>query len=164
MQTPNTINNPAKTFHPVINQLFLKKNFSNEEVAQFLSWDLLLLPDLTKLKGLGQASARIITAMNKAQVIGIYGDYDVDGTSSCALLFHFFQMLEVEVHLFQPSRFVEGYGLHTSSIDTAKEAGVEVLITVDCGITSDLAAAHAKQNGIDLIITDHHQDILEKML
>jgi single-stranded-DNA-specific exonuclease len=150
-----------ESLHPVIQLLFNKKGFHDKEIQEFLSWDLKSIPDLTKLKDLDIASTRIINAINNKELIGIYGDYDVDGTTSCALFFHFFKMLNVEVKLFQPSRFVEGYGIHNSSIDNAKSEGVKVLITVDCGITAVETAKYSQAQNIDLIITDHHKDAAE---
>ncbi|MBC7537769.1 MAG: single-stranded-DNA-specific exonuclease RecJ [Bacteriovorax sp.] len=149
--------------HPIIQRLFDKKGFDQKKIEQFLSWDLKSLPELTKLKDLDVASKRIIEAIHLKQKIGVYGDYDVDGTTSCALLFHFFKMLDVEIDIVQPSRFIEGYGLHLSSIEEAVEKDIRVLITVDCGITNNEAADLARTKGLDLIITDHHKDARETM-
>ena len=149
--------------HPIIQRLFDKKGLDQKKIETFLSWDLKSLPEMTKLKDLEKASQRIIEAINLNQKIGVYGDYDVDGTTSCALLYHFFKMLDVEIDIVQPSRFIEGYGLHLSSIDEAVEKNIKVLITVDCGITNNEAADSAKEKGLDLIITDHHKDAREKM-
>ena len=118
---------------------------------------------MSSLKDLKKASARIIDAIDREEKIGIYGDYDVDGTTSCALLFHFFKMLGVDVSTVQPSRFIEGYGLHLSSIDEAVQNKLSILITVDCGISNNEAADYAKSKGLDLIITDHHKDARETM-
>jgi single-stranded-DNA-specific exonuclease len=149
--------------HPIVHKLFLKKGFDQKQILDFLSWDLKSIPDLTSLKDLKKASQRIIEAMELGQKIGVYGDYDVDGTTSCALLYHFFKMLNVEIDIVQPSRFIEGYGLHLSSIEEAVEKNIRVLITVDCGITNNEAADSAKAKGLDLIITDHHKDARESM-
>lgn len=149
--------------HPIIQRLFDKKGFSHKMIEDFLSWDLKTIPDMSSLKDLGKASARIIEAIDREEKIGIYGDYDVDGTTSCALLFHFFKMLGVDVSTVQPSRFVEGYGLHLSSIDEAVENKLKILITVDCGISNNEAADYAREKGLDLIITDHHKDARETM-
>ncbi len=144
--------------HPIIQRLFEKKGFDKKQIENFLSWDLKSIPSLTSLLDLDVASKRIITAIENNEKIGVYGDYDVDGTTSCALLYHFFKMLNVEIDIVQPSRFIEGYGLHLSSIDEAIQKNVKVLITVDCGITNNEAADSAKEKGLDLIITDHHKD------
>ncbi len=147
----------------VLTRLFKKRNLTPEETKELLSWDLKNIPDLTLLKDLEKASNRIINAIKNNEKIGIFGDYDVDGTTSCALLYHFFHSINVSVELLQPSRFIEGYGIHPPSIDLAMEKGIKVLITVDCGITNCEAAEHALLNKLDLIITDHHQDAREKM-
>lgn len=149
--------------HPVVLRLFEKKGFTHKMIEDFLSWDLKTIPDMSSLKDLGKASARIIEAIDREEKIGIYGDYDVDGTTSCALLYHFFHMLGVNVSTVQPSRFVEGYGLHLSSIDEAVANNLKILITVDCGITNNEAADYAREKGLDLIITDHHKDARETM-
>ena len=149
--------------HPIIERLFEKKGLDQQKIESFLSWDLKSLPELTKLKDIKIASKRIIQAINLKQKIGVYGDYDVDGTTSCALLYHFFKMQNVEIDIVQPSRFIEGYGLHLSSIDEAVEKDIKVLITVDCGISNNEAADSAKAKGLDLIITDHHKDARETM-
>ena len=149
--------------HPVIQRLFEKKGFDRKQIENFLSWDLKTIPDLSSLKDIKKASQRLIEAIDREEKIGVYGDYDVDGTTSCALLYHFFKMLGVETDLVQPSRFIEGYGLHLSSIEEAVEKKIKVLITVDCGITNNEAADLAKERGLDLIITDHHKDARETM-
>lgn len=152
----------SSELNPVLVRLFKKRGFSPLEVQDMLSWNLKDIPDLTKMIDLEKASHRLIKAMAEGETIGVYGDYDVDGTTSCALLWHFFKMLGVQVEVFQPSRFIEGYGVHNSSIDAAVEKGCKVLITVDCGITSVATAEYAKGK-IDLIITDHHRDAAEKI-
>lgn len=157
-----TTNAPASELNPVIVRLFKKRGFSPLDVQDMLSWNLKDLPVLTEMIDLEKASDRILRAMSEGETIGIYGDYDVDGTTSCALLWHFFKMLGVHVELFQPSRFIEGYGVHDSSIDAAIAKNVKVLITVDCGITSVSTAEYAKGK-LDLIITDHHKDAAPKI-
>lgn len=149
---------PVTVLNPVIVRLLKKRGFSREDVEALFSWNLKEIPLLTDMIDLPKASARIIQAMEKGEKIGVYGDYDVDGTTSCALLWHFFKMVGVEVELFQPSRFIEGYGVHNSSVDAALEKNVRVLITVDCGITATATADYATEKGLDLIITDHHRD------
>lgn len=149
--------------HPVINRLFNKRGLNSADIEKYLSWDLKLLPDLTSLKDIEVTSKRILKAIEQKEKIGIYGDYDVDGTTSCALFYHFFKLLNYEVDLIQPSRFIEGYGLHLSSIDEAAKKDIKLLITVDCGITNNEAALHALELGLDLIITDHHKDARDEM-
>jgi single-stranded-DNA-specific exonuclease len=101
----------------VILKLLKKRGIDN--VNDFLSEDLKQLPNLTGLKGLQKSSDRVIQAVKNKEKIAIYGDYDVDGTTSCALLFYFFKSIKVEVKCIQPSRFIEGYGIHPPTIDQA---------------------------------------------
>jgi single-stranded-DNA-specific exonuclease len=146
------------TLHPALQRLLAKRGLTGEEARQFLSWNLKDIPDITQLKDMAKAAERIIQALKNGEKIGVYGDYDVDGTTSCALLYHFFQILKTPIEMFQPSRFVEGYGIHPVSIDNALEKNVQVLISVDCGISNIETADYAQQRGVDLIITDHHRD------
>jgi single-stranded-DNA-specific exonuclease len=162
-QQTSTKPNQTQKFHPVIQRIFDKREMGPKEISEFLSWDLKAMPDLTGMKDVDKSSKRLIEAIEKNEKIAVYGDYDVDGTTSCALLYHFFKMLDIEIGLIQPSRFVEGYGIHPPSIEKAKEDGIKVLITVDCGITNNEAATKAKEVGIDLIITDHHKDARDEM-
>lgn len=162
--TKQSQSNPSKVqLHPVILRLFKKRGMSHADITEFLSWDLNELPDLTAMQGMEKAVARILKAIQNHEHIGIYGDYDVDGTTSCALFYHFFQMIDVTVSLIQPSRFIEGYGIHASSVDKAIGDEINLLITVDCGITNNEAADYAKERGLDLIITDHHKDARDEM-
>ncbi|MBY0515304.1 MAG: single-stranded-DNA-specific exonuclease RecJ [Bacteriovoracaceae bacterium] len=150
-----------KTLHPALQRLLEKRGHTGAEAQEFLSWNLKEIPDLTKMIDMEKAAIRLIDALNRNEKIAVYGDYDVDGTTSCALLWHFFKMFGVEIEVFQPSRFVEGYGIHPISIDNALESGVKVLISVDCGISNVATAQYALEKNIDLIITDHHRDAAE---
>ncbi len=145
--------------HPIVIDILKKRKIENFD--DFFSWDLKTLPDLENLLDLELAAKRIIEALDNNEEIGIYGDYDVDGTTSCALLYHFFKTLDKEVHLFQPSRFVEGYGIHPSSIDDAMKKDITLLVSVDCGISNLETAEYTHDKNIDLIITDHHKDAKE---
>lgn len=149
--------------HPIILKLFERRGMNVKAIQEFLSHNLRELPELTQMQDMDKAGKRIADALEKNEKIGIFGDYDVDGTSSCALFFHFFKMLGVEVEIFQPSRFVEGYGIHPSSIDQALEKEVKLLITVDCGITGHAACDYALEKGIEIIVTDHHKDAAETL-
>jgi single-stranded-DNA-specific exonuclease len=132
------------------------------DVEAYVSNDLKTLPNFSDLIDIDKATDRIIQAINSNQKIGVYGDYDVDGATSVATMFHFFNLVGFKnVVTYQPNRFVEGYGLHKSSIEQALKDGVELLITVDCGIMNHEASKYAKEMKLDLIITDHHKDNAE---
>ena len=149
--------------NPTIVRLLQKRGLSGDGLQEFLSWDLKKLPNLLDMKDLEKASHKILEAMDQKKTIGIYGDYDVDGTTSCALFYHFFKMFGLESKLIQPSRFIEGYGLHPSSVDKAIDEEIKLLITVDCGISNNEAAEYAQERGLELIITDHHKDARDEM-
>lgn len=151
------------TRNAVVQKLLVNRGLNKEQIEEFFSWDLKSLPDMSKLLDIDVAVKLINKAILNGDKIGIYGDYDVDGTTSCAVFYHFFKKLGVEVSLIQPSRFIEGYGIHNCSIDKAIEDGINLLITVDCGISNVEVADYAKEKGLDLIITDHHKDAREKM-
>ena len=149
--------------HPMTKKLLHSRGLDDEGINEFLSWDLKKLPLLTDMKDMDKAAERIVRAVKNREKIGIYGDYDVDGTTACALFYHFFQMINTEVELMQPSRFIEGYGIHPVNIENACAQGIHLLITVDCGITNSEACHSALEKNLDLIITDHHTDILNEM-
>ncbi|MDO4586249.1 MAG: DHHA1 domain-containing protein [Planctomycetia bacterium] len=123
-------------------------------------------PNLTKglhlpemLPGCMQAASLIIDAMKKNRKITIYGDYDVDGMTATAILVKAIQTLGGHVNYYVPNRLDEGYGLNCETIKRLHDDGTDIIITVDCGITSLKEAAFAKEIGLDLIITDHHTPI-----
>lgn len=131
------------------------------------SWDLKSLPPFKQLLDIEKAADIILQNLESNSLIGIFGDYDVDGTTSCALFYHFFTQLKLPhtplIKCYQPGRFKEGYGLHVHSVELAKSENVSLLITVDCGITSIEAAKRAQELHLDLIISDHHQDAAPEM-
>jgi single-stranded-DNA-specific exonuclease len=109
------------------------------------------------MDGMEAASRRVINAITHNEKICVYGDYDVDGTCAAALMFMFLRKLGTEAEIYIPNRLTEGYGFSISSIDSLKEKGIKLIISVDCGITAVEEIAHAKRLGIDTIICDHHQ-------
>jgi len=142
----------------ITKQLLKKRGLTNKQADIFLKPDYDKgLTDPFELSGMSKAVARIVQAINKKEKIVIYGDYDIDGLSSSALLYDAFDMMGVKVSLYIPDRFEEGYGLNSSAIEKLKEQKNDLIITVDCGTTAHLQAKTAKDIGIDLIITDHHE-------
>ncbi|MCK5074967.1 MAG: single-stranded-DNA-specific exonuclease RecJ, partial [Calditrichia bacterium] len=104
-----------------------------------------------------KAVARLIAALKKGEHILVYGDYDVDGTTSSALVYMVLRKFAgFRVSFFIPDRMNEGYGLSEEGLNKAKDDGVNLIITVDCGITAVKEVAYAKKLGMDVIISDHH--------
>jgi len=109
------------------------------------------------IHGMERAVERIKKAIENGERIWIYGDYDVDGTTATSLLLGVFKNLGVDAHYYIPNRFDEGYGLNIDAITKLSEQGCNLMISVDCGVSSVAEIEHAKKLGIDIIITDHHE-------
>ena len=104
-----------------------------------------------------QAFARVKQAVNNKERILIYGDYDVDGTSSVALLYRAFGLINYEVSYYVPNRHKEGYGLNSKAVEKIhKEMNIDLMITCDCGISNYDEVNYANELGLDVIVTDHH--------
>jgi single-stranded-DNA-specific exonuclease len=115
------------------------------------------LHDPFLMHGMHEATQRVILALTNSEKICVYGDYDVDGTCSAALMYLFLKELGARVETYIPNRLTEGYGISVQSIDIIKEHGVKLIISVDCGITAVDEVDHANTLGIDTIVCDHHQ-------
>jgi single-stranded-DNA-specific exonuclease len=125
----------------------------------FPSLDDLLDPN--RLTDLPVAVDRILTAIANKERIAIHGDYDVDGVTSTVILRRALELLGADVTHFIPERLRDGYGLQPASLDRLHALGVRLVISVDCGIRGVEAAARARELGLDLIITDHHEPDVE---
>jgi single-stranded-DNA-specific exonuclease len=108
------------------------------------------------MKDMKKAVERIQTAFDKEEKILVFGDYDVDGTTSVATLFQFLKELSPNIDYYIPHRYKEGYGISKIGIDFAKEHGFDLIISVDCGIKSTELISYAKELGMDFVICDHH--------
>ena len=128
-----------------------------EEIEVFLSPKRNNFHDPYKMPDMEKAVERIIKAINAKEKTIIYGDYDVDGITSSTLLKKFFKEIDFNVDIYIPNRLDEGYGLNAGAIDYIKNKDYTLIITVDCGITGNLEVELAKEKGIDVIITDHHE-------
>lgn len=115
----------------------------------------LLPPDA--LPGAVDAARRLAAAVRDKRRIVIYGDYDVDGVAATTILWHALQLAGANVTFYIPSRLEEGYGVNVEAVEKIAADGAQLLITVDCGITAVDEARRARQLGLELIITDHHQ-------
>jgi single-stranded-DNA-specific exonuclease len=144
--------------HPVIAQILVSRGFTSPELAsQFLHPSLDQLHDPFLLTDLGVGVDRVLAAIASSERIAVHGDYDVDGVTSTVMLRRLIELLGGDVVHHIPDRLTDGYGLQVEGIDRLKALGVRVAISVDCGIRSQAAAARAKDVGIDLVITDHHE-------
>jgi single-stranded-DNA-specific exonuclease len=144
-------------FHPVLRQLLFNRGYGTEaEARAFVHGDTSLNTDPFQLTGMSSVVDRIRYAVDHSESVAVYGDYDVDGVTATALLLQVLRAMNAEVRPYIPNRFDEGYGLNMDALDTLKATGVGLVITVDCGIRSPAEAQHARDIGLDLIISDHH--------
>ena len=138
--------------------LFIREIKTFSQAKYFFRPSIESLHDPYLMNGMEVAAKRVISALTENQPICIYGDYDVDGTCSTALLYMFLKELGANVDFYIPRRLNEGYGLSKDGIDAIKiNNDAKLLITVDCGITAIEETAYANDLGMDVIICDHHQ-------
>ncbi len=150
---------------PLLSQLLINRGLTDVRSAEtFLQSNLSLLSDPMLLPDIEKSSERIIDALSQGEKITVYGDYDVDGISATALMVQCLETLsrlywnqKSIIDYYIPDRLEEGYGLSVGAIETLSEMGTKVIITVDCGVNSFEEAKFAREKGIDLIITDHHE-------
>ncbi|WP_172122919.1 MULTISPECIES: single-stranded-DNA-specific exonuclease RecJ [unclassified Devosia] len=115
-----------------------------------------LLPDPSTLTDMDALAERIVAAIEAGEPVALFGDYDVDGACSCALMARFLHHFGAapEVHI--PDRIFEGYGPNIAAMDKLIDGGACLIITLDCGTTSDAPIAHARNRGVDVLVIDHH--------
>jgi single-stranded-DNA-specific exonuclease len=139
-----------------IRQILFNRGLTSEESAHHYLFSDSESLDPFSLSGMDVAVDRICQAIKNGEPIVVYGDYDVDGVTACALMVQALQSVGAQVKGYIPNRFDEGYGLNTEALTTLNNDGTRLVITVDCGIRSPVEAAHAKSLGMDIIISDHH--------
>jgi single-stranded-DNA-specific exonuclease len=148
---------------PTLAVLLHNRGYTTPGAAgRFLRNEESVLHDPYLLCDMDRAAERVWQAVKRRERIVIYGDYDVDGVTSVAILWLYLKSKGADVRYYIPSRSGEGYGLSCGAIDSLKQEGVDLIITVDTGITANSEAEYAASLGIDLVITDHHEcrDIL----
>ncbi len=145
-------------YPPVIRQILFNRGYPTCALAEeYLN----ALPpsgtDPFQMTGMDQAVGRILEAVEAREPIVIYGDYDVDGVTAAALLVTYLKDRGAKVRPYIPNRFDEGYGLNLEALAAIQKEGAGLVVTVDCGIRSLAEAEYARSQGLDLIISDHHQ-------
>ncbi|HKR11017.1 MAG TPA: single-stranded-DNA-specific exonuclease RecJ [Pyrinomonadaceae bacterium] len=142
---------------PILAALLINRGYADERSARtFLtpSYDQLHEPDL--MLGMKEAVARLQHAIDNDERILIYGDYDVDGTTGTAILLRALKLLRARAGFHVPHRFTEGYGIQQAALEKAFAEGYRLVVSVDCGIRAHAPLHWARDNGLDVIITDHH--------
>ena len=154
------VNQVAETFslpHTIARVMSLRGINSRVDSKEFFYSDINQMHDPFLMADMDKAVDRILTAISGKKSILIFGDYDVDGTTSAAFLTLFFRSIDVESHYYIPCREKEGYGISTKGIDYAKYIGADIFISCDCGINAFEKVAYANEKDLDVIITDHHK-------
>jgi single-stranded-DNA-specific exonuclease len=143
---------------PITAQVLANRGINQiDQAYQFLHPSLSHLHSPFLMKDMDKAVDRVIQALLQREQILIYGDYDVDGITSTAILILFLKTLQFPCRYYIPHRIKEGYGLHCDTIMKFAQQGVKLIITVDCGINDMEAVKKAQEMGVDVIITDHHE-------
>ena len=139
-------------------KLLALRNIKREDIESFLKPSIKnFLPNPNNLLDMEKSSIRTLEAIKKKEKIGVFGDYDVDGASSTALLGRYFDELKVPYEIYIPDRKTEGYGPTIDSFKKLIKKNVKIIFTVDCGTLSFEAIDYAKNKNIDVIVLDHHQ-------
>ena len=148
----------ALAVHPIIAQLLINREITDvREAKDFLSADLSTLHDPFLLKNMDAAVARLRQAQTENQKVLIAGDYDVDGVTSAVLLNNVFKEIGLNVAHYIPHRMTDGYGLNEKVAEVAKNEGAGLVVSIDCGITAHREVERINEQGIDVIIIDHHE-------
>jgi single-stranded-DNA-specific exonuclease len=143
---------------PVLAQILVNRGIKTPEaISSFLNPHTSSLSDPFLMEGMAAAVERINLAAQKNERVLVHGDYDVDGISATAITLKAIHLCGIDCRYFIPDRMKHGYGFKPLAVQYAKQIGAKLIVTVDCGITSFDAAALCRKEGIDLIITDHHE-------
>lgn len=153
----STLANELKVSSVTARLLAIRGLTNPDEASRFLNPSLEQLYDPYKLAGLECAAERLMAAIANRERVAVHGDYDVDGITSTVILRRAIELLGGDVGHFIPERLTDGYGLQPGTIDRLHAEGVKLIVSVDCGIRAPEAARRARQLGVDLIITDHHE-------
>ncbi len=141
----------------IVGRVLAARGVDIDEVESFLDPRLRsYLPDPLVLRDMDRAIERIVEALAEGEKVAVFGDYDVDGATSSALLKRFFNAVGADLRIYIPDRLKEGYGPNGPALRRLAEEGVKVAITVDCGISAHAALQTAKEAGLDVIVVDHH--------
>ena len=141
----------------ILSRVIAARGVAPDEAATFLTPMVRdLMPDPSRLTDMDGLAARLAHAVEQHENIALFGDYDVDGACSCALLTRYLRHFGIEPQVHIPDRIFEGYGPNIAAIDRLIDNGATLLLTLDCGTVSDEPIAHARLRGIDVLVIDHH--------
>jgi single-stranded-DNA-specific exonuclease len=141
----------------ILSRILAGRGVGIDEAEDYLNPTLRgLMPDPSSMADMDKLAARIVEAITNNEKVALFGDYDVDGASSCALMSRYLRHFGLDPDVYIPDRIFEGYGPNIAAIDKLIDAGAKLLITLDCGTVSDDPIAHARSRGVDVLVIDHH--------
>lgn len=141
----------------IVGRVMANRGIGLDDAESFLSPTLRdLMPDPSSLQDMDMAASRIADAIEKREQMAVFGDYDVDGATSTALLKRFFRALDADVPVHIPDRMTEGYGPNAPALLELQRKGANLILTVDCGVTAYGPLQEARDAGIEVIVVDHH--------
>ncbi|RMF12248.1 MAG: single-stranded-DNA-specific exonuclease RecJ, partial [Alphaproteobacteria bacterium] len=142
----------------IVGRVLAGRGVDVDSAADYLNPSLrTFMPDPYALADMAVAAERVADAIMAGEQTAVFGDYDVDGATSSALLKHFFEAAGGHLQIYIPDRITEGYGPNAPALLGLKEAGVSLVLTVDCGVSAYEPLAEARAAGLDVIVVDHHQ-------
>ncbi|MDO8287819.1 MAG: single-stranded-DNA-specific exonuclease RecJ [Parvibaculum sp.] len=142
----------------IIGRVLAGRDIAPDDVAAYLSPSLkTLLPDPSVLTDMDKAASRIASAIIAGERVAVFGDYDVDGATSSAVLQKFFQAVGQDLRIYIPDRIREGYGPNAPALMTLRDEGIKLIVTVDCGTMAHRVLGVAQDAGLEVVVIDHHQ-------
>jgi single-stranded-DNA-specific exonuclease len=142
---------------PVVAQILAARGFTIDQIPSYLQPKMRdLMPDPFSFKDMDKAVARILQAIEAREKVAVFGDYDVDGATSSALMMRFLRFVGLEPTLYIPDRVTEGYGPNVKAFQMLHESGHTLIITLDCGVVAFEPMKYASDNKLDVVILDHH--------
>ncbi|HEY2595172.1 MAG TPA: single-stranded-DNA-specific exonuclease RecJ [Chloroflexota bacterium] len=157
-RAPQLLFDTVKDVHPAMVQVMFTRGLGDPDLCEdFLAGVSRDPDDPELLQDVPRAVERLVAAQRAREHVAVFTDYDADGVNSAAVLATGLHMVGIEPQVRLPNRFVDGYGLTPAIVEELAAAGARVIVTADCGSTSHAAADLARERGVDLIVTDHHQ-------
>ncbi|MEP0191132.1 MAG: single-stranded-DNA-specific exonuclease RecJ [Erythrobacter sp.] len=158
MELDEDSGNPASLDHSILEQLLMTRGVAKDDLERHTSPTMrAFLPNPSEFRDMDQAAQRIANAVLSGETITVYGDYDVDGATSAALMIEVFRALGHDAGYYIPDRLLEGYGPTGEALVKIAEQGSSLIVTVDCGAMAYEALTMAREAGVDVIVVDHHK-------
>ena len=141
----------------ILGRILAARGVSIEAAAEYLNPTIRgLMPDPSSLADMDKLAERLVRAITDNEKVALFGDYDVDGACSCALMSRYLRHFGLDPEVYIPDRIFEGYGPNIAAIDKLIDGGAKLIVTLDCGTSSDAPIAHARSRGADVLVIDHH--------